>query len=592
MISITGFAASLFAFGYVREYEERCSIGAMGGLFNAFLFAMIGVVTADNALLFLILWEIMSVVSYFLVVSEHEKKEVQKAGIFYLVMTHLGTAFIILSFILFYQQTGNLDFESFRRAAGAFPLGIRTLIFLSALIGFGTKAGIVPLHVWLPSAHPAAPSHVSALMSGVMIKTAIYGLIRTYFDFLGGTFPPWWGFLVLVIGSVSALLGVMYALMEHDLKSLLAYHSVENIGIILLGVGCGMIFRSYGLNTLAAVGLLAGLYHTVNHAAFKSLLFMGAGSVQFITHSRNMEECGGLIHKMPWTAVFFLVGSVSISALPPSNGFVSEWLIFQSLFLSFHIPSLSMKIFLPIGAALLALTGVLALVCFAKAFGISFLAMPRSRMAKLATEVPLTMRAGMALLTLSCLGLGLGTAWVIPSLDRVIFSLNKISVASEIVTRKGWSIEPAGLQSTSVSTPVLGFLILIFSLLVFLIIRLGASQKKSRFYRTWACGLKLQPINEYTSTGFVQPIRQIFSMIYKPTVKLESEMLEKSQHFAKEMRFELTFQPIFEKYLYDPVVRTVLSIANRFHVIQAGSIHVYLSYMFVTLILLLLWTTL
>lgn len=360
-ISLVGLAASIYAFGYVTEFYGRHSIGALGSLFSGFLLSMTLVVMADNGFCFLIAWELMSLISYFLVVTEHEKANVRYAGFFYLVMTHIGTAFVVLTYLILFQSAGSFSFEAFRHPEQSLPEGMRALVFLAALIGFGTKAGIVPLHVWLPYAHPAAPSHISALMSGVMIKTAIYALIRVYFDFLGGQFPWWWGFVVLVIGAVSALLGVMYALMEHELKSLLAFHSVENIGIILLGIGAGMIFQSYGLKELAALGLLAGLYHTINHAAFKALLFFGAGSLLYATHTRSMEEYGGLLRRMPWTGVFFLIGAVSISGLPPTNGFVSEWLVFQSLFLSFQIPAVFLKLMLPIAAAVLALTGVLAL---------------------------------------------------------------------------------------------------------------------------------------------------------------------------------------------------------------------------------------
>jgi len=360
-ISLVGLACAIYALGYVTEFYGRASIGALGSLFNGFLLAMTLVVLADNGFFFLIVWEIMSLLSYFLVVTEHEKAEVRYAGFFYLVMTHVGTAFIILTFLLLFRETGSFSFDVFRHPEAPLPPGLRTVAFVAALIGFGTKAGIVPLHVWLPYAHPAAPSHISALLSGVMIKTAIYALVRVYFDLLGGEFPWWWGFLVLGIGAVSALLGVMYALMEHDLKSLLAYHSVENIGIILLGIGAGMVFQTYGLKEFAALGLLAGLYHTINHALFKALLFLGAGSLLYATHTRDMEEHGGLLRRMPWTGLFFLIGAVSISALPPSNGFVSEWLVFQSLFLSFQLPDLFLKLMLPIAAAMLALTGVLAL---------------------------------------------------------------------------------------------------------------------------------------------------------------------------------------------------------------------------------------
>ena len=418
---------------------------ALGSLFNGFLLSMTLVVIADNGFFFLIVWELMSLLSYFLVVTEHEKAEVRYAGFFYLIMTHVGTAFIILAFLIFFQGGGSFSFETFRHPEQPLPEGMRTLVFLMALIGFGTKAGIVPLHVWLPYAHPAAPSHISALMSGVMIKTAIYALIRVYFDFLGGQFPWWWGFVVLVIGAVSALLGVMYALMEHDLKSLLAFHSVENIGIILLGIGAGMIFQTYGLKEFAALGLLAGLYHTINHAMFKALLFLGAGSLLYATHTRNMEEYGGLLRRMPWTGVFFLIGAVSISALPPTNGFVSEWLVFQSLFLSFQLPSVFLKLMLPIAAAMLALTSVLALACFAKAFGISFLALPRSSHARHAEEVPMPMRIGMGMLAVVCVAAGPRAHGRGPAIGPGCAPFAGVSIEGKVLALDGWALAPVNV---------------------------------------------------------------------------------------------------------------------------------------------------
>ncbi|MBI3994716.1 MAG: hydrogenase 4 subunit B, partial [Nitrospirae bacterium] len=590
IISLSGLAVSQFAVGYVREFENRYSIGALGGLYNAFLLSMILVVLADNGFFFLIVWEIMSLVSYFLVVTEHEKAETRYAGFFYLIMTHVGTAFIIVAWLVFYQQAGSFSFEIFRHPPAPLPEGFRTLIFATALIGFGTKAGIIPLHVWLPYAHPAAPSHVSALMSGVMIKTAIYGLVRVYFDFLGGTFPWGWGFIILSFGAVSALLGVMYALMEHDLKSLLAYHSVENIGIILMGIGAGMIFQSYGLPHLAALGLLAGLYHTINHAMFKGLLFLGAGSLLSATHTRNMEEYGGLIRKMPWTAAFFLIGAVSISALPPSNGFVSEWLTFQSLFLSFQIPDVLLKIMLPIGAAMLALIGVLAMACFAKAFGISFLAMPRSAHAREAEEVPWTMRIGMGAMALFCVVLGLAPMVVVPLLDRVTAGFTGTTVAGKIVTGEGFALAPGlGIGFASISTPALAMLLAVLIPAALLTAAVIGGRLRKRFYKTWGCGINLKPRMEYTATGFSQPIKQVFDMIYRPTVKLETEMLEESRYFARRMRFETHIEPVFQKYLYDPVVQVLQKLADRVRVIQSGSLHVYLAYIFVTLLVLLLW---
>ncbi|NOT94840.1 MAG: hydrogenase 4 subunit B, partial [Nitrospira sp.] len=524
-ISLAGLAASIYAVGYLKEFHGRVSVAALAALTNGFLLSMTLVVIADNGFFFLIAWELMSLASYFLVVTEHEKADVRSAGFFYLVMTHVGTAFVVLTYLILFQSAGSFSFDAFRHPEQALPEGMRTLVFLAALIGFGTKAGIVPLHVWLPYAHPAAPSHISALMSGVMIKTAIYALIRVYFDFLGGQFPWWWGFVVLLVGTLSAILGVMYALMEHDLKRLLAFHSVENIGIILLGIGAGMIFHTYGLNEFAALGLLAGLYHTINHAMFKALLFLGAGSLLYATHTRNMEEYGGLLRRMPWTGLFFLIGAVSISALPPTNGFVSEWLVFQTLFLSFQLPALFLKLMLPIAAALLALTGVLALACFAKAFGISFLALPRSAHARHAEEVPVAMRIGMGILALLCVGLGLAPMIVVPLLDRITAPLTGVSITDKVLALDGWAVAPGNVQFSSISPPMLAAMLILGGLLGLLLAFLFGGRLMTRSYKTWGCGINLSPRMEYTATGFVQPIKRVFSTFYQPTVKLETEFL-------------------------------------------------------------------
>ena len=588
MISLVGLAASIYAVGYVTEWYGRISIGLLGSLYNAFLLSMTLVVLADNGFFFLIAWELMSLFSYFLVVTEHEKSDVRYAGLFYLIMTHIGTAFIILTFLLLFQGSGSFSFDAFRDPGHPLPDNMRTMAFVLALIGFGTKAGIVPLHVWLPYAHPAAPSHISALMSGVMIKTATYALLRVYFDFFGGHFPWWWGFVVLLIGAVSALLGVMYALMEHDLKSLLAYHSVENIGIILLGIGAGMIFHSYDLDELAALGLIAGLYHTINHAVFKALLFFGAGSLLYATHTRNMEEYGGLLRRMPWTGACFLIGAVSIAALPPTNGFVSEWLVFQSLFLSYQMPSLLMKFMLPLAAAMLALTGVLALTCFAKAFGISFLALPRSSHARHAEEVPWPMRVGMGVLSAVCIALGLAPMLVIPFLDHVSTSLIGRSIADKMLALDGWALAPVNVEFSSLSSPVLGFLLVATAALGLALVVCYGGTSPRRYSKTWACGLNLTSRMEYSATGFVQPIKRVFSTIYQPTVKLETEFLEESRYFAKRRRFEFHIEPLFQTYFYDPLIAFVSGLADRMRIVQAGSLHLYLAYIFVTLVVLLM----
>ena len=380
----------------------------------------------------------------------------------------------------------------------------------------------------------------------------------------------------------------MYALMEHDLKSLLAFHSVENIGIILLGIGAGMVFQSFGLGQLAALGLIAALYHTINHALFKGLLFLGAGSLLYSTHTRNIEEYGGLLRRMPWTGLFFLIGSVSIAALPPTNGFISEWLVFQSLFLSFNLPVVFLKLALPIAAAMLALTAFLALACFAKAFGMSFLALPRSTHAREASEVPMSMRIGMGTLAVLCLLLGLGPMIVVPLLVHLLGSLLGSLTSSNLIAVDGWVVAPGSREFSSVSPPVLACMLVTFMLLGWLVALVLGGRLHKRYYKTWGCGINLTPRMEYSATGFVQPIKRVFSTIYQPTIKLETEFLEESRYFAKRKLFEFHIEPVFQRYLYDPVITCFSLTADRLRFIQAGSLHLYLAYIFVTLVLLLL----
>jgi hydrogenase-4 component B len=382
---------------------------------------MILVICANNAIMFLIVWELMSVISFFLVVYEHEKIETRKAGFIYIVMTHIGTGFILMAFMIFAGISGSFSFETFRAAGLTMTPFLKDIAFLFAFIGFGAKAGIVPFHIWLPYAHPAAPGNVSALMSGVMIKTAIFMLIRVSFDFLGAS-QSWWGYIMLTAGTISAILGILYAVVEPDMKRMLAFSSIENIGIILIGLGASMIFLASGKIILCAIAMIAALYHLLNHSVFKSLLFMGAGSVLYSTHTKNIEKLGGMIKRMPVSAILILIGVLSISALPPFSGFVSEWLTFQSLLLTFNLNSNFAIIMLSVSAAFLALTGALAAYCFLKFFGMVFLALPRSENAQHAKEVNIPMLAGMGFLALLSILLGILPAFVLPVLDRIVAS--------------------------------------------------------------------------------------------------------------------------------------------------------------------------
>jgi hydrogenase-4 component B len=431
-ISVVAFAVSLYSIGYSDHYEGKYPVGLLGAMFNVFYMSMVMVVSSSNAILFLIMWETMSLSSFFLVTFENRNEGTVHSGMFYLIMTHIGTAAIGLGFLLTYAQSGSFDFSSFPGATSGMSDLLRSSVFLLWLVGFGAKAGIIPLHVWLPLAHPAAPSNVSAMMSAVMVKTAIYMLIRCCFGFLGVQ-DAWWGIVVLAIGCVSALLGVMYALIESDIKRMLAFSTVENIGIILIALGVAMVFKSYGLDELAALAMIACLMHVLSHALFKSLLFMGAGSVLYATHTRNMERLGGLAKRMPYTSAMFFVGALSASAIPPLSGFISEWLIFQAMLQSFNIPETMVKILIPVALGTLAITGALAAAAFLKTFGITFLARPRSCDAEGAHEVPRSMLWGMGLMATLCVLVGVLSFAILPTLDEVAAPLVGASIADTLV---------------------------------------------------------------------------------------------------------------------------------------------------------------
>lgn len=579
VVSILTLSVSIYSIGYTKDSDNK---GLMGFLYNLFILSMYAVVLSGNIITFLISWETMSVVSYFLVTFDRNKKSA-KAGLIYAVMTHIGTAFIIVLFLMLYRQTGRMDFPGMKALMTQLPEDIKSVIFIFSVIGFGTKAGIIPLHTWLPKAHPAAPSNISALMSGVMIKTGIYGFVRISMDILGQG-PNWWGIMIIVIGAVSSILGVLYALMEHDIKRLLAYHSVENIGIILLGLGASMMFRSDGLYTLSAIALIAGLYHTVNHALFKSLLFLGAGSVMHATHTKNMEDLGGLIKSMPYTTFTFLIGSVSICALPPFNGFVSEWLTYQSLILGFQSASITAKIISPLGGAALALTGALAAACFVKAFGIAFLGTPRSVRAEHAKESSPSMIIGMAILATLCLAFGVVPGAVINMLSTPAFLLT----GSYGISPGNWFIYLGETMAALSPVSILVTMIVMSVASVLFVMSVGG-RKKSTYGDSWDCGMPaLTPRMQYSATAFTKPIRLIFKKIYLPRRELKVSYTVKP-FFVRAMKYSGEITPFFEKYLYDPVTIFIRKFAGKARLLQSGSLQLYLGYILVTLILLLIF---
>lgn len=561
IISLIASAVLIYSFNYIEHYSSEKRKNIHVSLMFLFLLSMIFVVAAKNMLLFLMFWELMSIASFFLVCFEYEKKENKRAGAFYFIMTQLSTVFLILAFLVFYTLQGSFEITALSPMS-AFLL---SLTFICIFIGFGIKAGIIPFHKWLPYAHPAAPSNISALMSGLMIKVAIYGLLR----FLLFVFPSthlWWGVLILIAGTLSAILGVIYALKEHDIKQLLAYHSIENIGIILMGIGLFLIFTSYNLFALATISLAAALFHTLNHGLFKSLLFLTAGSVVEATHTKNIEEMGGLMKKMPVTALLFLLGSIAISALPPLNGFVSEFLLFFSLFQAHQILNPFIQVLFLLCLALLALTSALAAACFVKAFSIIFLAAPRSKHAAQAVEANKAMLIGPALLAFFC----------------ILFGVFSFQIFSWISIRVGYSFP---LLDLAPLTLIAGF----FLLLIFVALHFFSSHK-SRVSETWGCGLHSQNSKmEYTASGFSEPIVTIFSFIYQPKKKCEKEFFDTTKTLFKSGEAEITLVQFFEKYLYLPVTQIVQKISQFLYQIQNEvALDSYILYEFIAILLLLI----
>jgi hydrogenase-4 component B len=593
IVSFLALALSMYSFGYVRGFYGRKSVGVLAAFYNTLLLATTLVFTASNAFFFLLSWEVMALTAYCLVSFEHEKAETRNAGVLFFIMSHIGTGCLILGFLLLFQAAGgqspgDYSFDTFRSLGATMSPARRDAAFLLFLFGFGIKAGIVPFHIWLPEAHPVAPSNVSALMSGVLIKTGIYGLTRVLFDFMG-TPPNWWGVTVLTIGTISAVLGVLYALMEHDLKRLLAYHSIENIGIILMGLGASLMFLHTHHPVLATLALIAGLYHTINHAIFKALLFLGAGAVLHSTHTRNMEEMGGLIKRMPKTAFCFLIGAVAISALPPLNGFVSEWLTYQSLLQGFGTTDSLVRLMFPLSGAMLALTGALAAACFVKAFGITFLAQPRSERAAQAHEASPTMLLGMGLLTAACVFLGLFPTTFLMLFEPLTQQLIGQPLPAYLIQGDGWVLGSAKDLGGTVSTlgiALMGICLLPIPLVLWLFF---GRRTKVRIGPTWDCGLRgLTPQMEYTATGFSKPIRMIFKALFRPRREVQREY-DYSPYFAKTLSFESHIEEAFVTRLYRPLNRTILRLSRRMRALQAGSIQAYLIYIFITLLLLLLF---
>jgi formate hydrogenlyase subunit 3/multisubunit Na+/H+ antiporter MnhD subunit len=577
VVNLGAATASLFALGYGRHEEAPERILPF---YAAFLAGMNLVVLADDAFTFLVSWEFMSLSSWALVMAHHREPHNVRAGYIYLVMASVGTLALLLAFGLLAGPDGAYSFDAMRAAHPS--AGLAALVLALVLFGAGSKAGIVPLHVWLPLAHPAAPSHVSALMSGVMTKVAVYGSIRVMFDLLGAP-AWWWGMLVLALGGITAVMGVLYALMQHDLKRLLAYHTVENIGIIYIGLGLALAFQANGMALPAALAATAALFHVFNHSVFKSLLFFGAGAVLNATGQRDMERLGGLIHRMPHTAFAFLIGCVAISALPPLNGFVSEWLTFQAILLSPELPQWGLKFTVPAVGALLALSAALAAACFVKAFGVTFLGRARTPTAAEAHETDRFSLAAMFLFAALCLIAGILPGFVIDGLAPVVHSLVGARMPEQMSSP--WlSIVPV-IESRSSYNGLLVFLfgLLTASLAAYVIHRVASNA--IRRAPPWDCGYPdLAPITQYSADSFAQPIRRVFGTV----VFRASERVEMPPPVdPRPARLVVHLHDLIYDWLYAPVAIGVMFAAARLNYLQFLTIRQYLSLVFCALVSLL-----
>lgn len=574
---LTGTASagvSLYSAGYFRA-GEGAAPGLMCLQYHVFLAGMAMVVLADDAFAFMVAWETMSLASYFLVTTQHRVPEIRSAGFLYLLLASIGALALILCFGVLQGGTWQFTFDAMRGAT--LSPAWASIAFALALFGFGAKAGLLPVHVWLPEAHPAAPSPVSALMSGVMLKTAVYGCIRITLDVIH--VPQWgWGVAVLALGALTGLFGAIFAAVQTDMKRLLAYSSIENIGLIFTGLGLTLLFRALGANTLAALALAGTLYHCMNHAQFKSLLFLATGSVLHATGHRNLGRLGGLIHRMPWVAAFALLGTLAMAGLPPLNGFVSEWLLLQAYLFTPTLPPGMIDMLVPLGAAAFALTVALAAYVLVKFYGVIFLGRPREMTLDRAHDAGLLERCGLAWLAIACVALGLFPAAMLHALDRV----NELLLGSGLGAGAAtwWAVIPSSAQRAAYSPLAFFGGIALAVLAVFALVRL-IYHGHVRRDAPWNCGGLAQTARmQDTAEGFGQPIRRIFGPVFRIRRQTPSP-------FDPAPRYALELSDRFWDWLYDPAARAVKATASRIGVLQRGSIALYLFYSFITLFVLL-----
>ncbi len=577
---LAGILTSIFAVDYALAYIGK-RLRELSGLWNLFLLSMVLVLVAQSTVSFLVSWEVMAIVSFLLVNHDSEKRETWQAAYQYLVMTHIGTAAIMIAFFVVGSGSNGLNFSELN--ISQFETTARNLAFTAAFLGFALKAGLVPLHVWLPNAHPAAPSHVSALMSGVMLKVAVYGFGRFIFDFLGPV-DFWWGALVLVVGLLSAFFGALYAQMEKDIKRILAYSSVENMGIVFAAIGAGMLLLTTSHKEYAVIGFTAAIVHSFNHSIMKSLMFMVAGAVNHAVDDKNIEKMGGLAKLMPWTAGCALTGSLALAALPLTNGFIGEWLMFHSFaFLAQADAGTGVRLLAALAFILSGLASALALGCFVRVFGVVFLGRPRARRAESAHEVSRFMLAAMLIPAFLIFVSGILASPIVTIAQHVaeanLPDLKMLNEEHLLI----WGKDSGMLNYDTFVLLIAAVVITIFA---WLIIYRGQVFVKRDVI--WNCGTEPTLRQQYSGTGFSKPIRRAFDFLLKP--RREVVFLQKeNKYFGRSMAYTLTIPDRFTEKLYIPLQHHLVKTASFLRRIQAGSVRIYIGYVMVAMVLVLIW---
>jgi hydrogenase-4 component B len=578
LLGLVALAIGLFA----PRYHGTAGAGVWYlPVFNLALFASLAVLVSGNTVVFLVAWESMTLFSYLVVLRHHRRPGVARAAFVFLAIGEAGFALIVASFAILATHTGTLDLGQIAAHTSAVPAGWRDAAFALALVGFGCKAGLVPVHIWLPEAHPAAPADGSAFLSGLVIALGVYGIALFGFELERGG-PAWWGLLTMGLGVLSAVLGILYGLMERDLKRFLAYSSIENVGIVLTALGGGLVFAAYGQRPIGTFLLLAGLYHVFNHGVYKTLLFLEAGVVEHAAGTRDMDALGGLVHRLPSSTVVSLVGTLGIAALPPLNGFVSEWLIFQGLFQGFRVGNHLVGILIVVAGAGLALTGGLAIMAFARAFGIPFLGVPRSRGASEASERGQPV-VGPALLAVACVALGVGAPLALTVLDRVARATTGVDIHATLLV-PNLTVIPAHTDFAAFSPTYLAVFLLCVAAVPVLVYLGGRPRGATRRVPVWDGGiLDYRAQMQYTATTYANPTRVTFDELYRPEFHVERASDDPAGRSGP-VHYRFRVLPIFERFLYEPLVRAVEWLADLVRPIQSGDVNLYLLYLLLVVI--------